>query len=189
VTTTLRARRLAPDARRDQILAAARATVAARGLAAFSLEEVAREAGVAASLPRHYFGSRDGLVLAVATQIIEEVTAILGAPRGQGRLTERLAAYLDLLAREPWVHTVWMHSAERSPELHGLVSDVRRRLAELSFDVRWEDLEPERRLALLGWAGYFESVISGWAEHGIGDRDAVLAALADAAHRLGVTGV
>jgi len=189
MSTATPRRRLPPDARREQLLTAARAVVEERGLARFSLEDVAREAGVAASLPRHYFGSREGLLLAVATQIIEDVAAILGAPRGGATLTERLAAYLDILARDPWVHLVWMHAAEYSPDLERLVRRTRRRLAELSFDVRWKDLTAREQLALTGWAGYFEAVISGWIDHGVGDRTAVIEALADAARRLGIKGV
>lgn len=188
-TPTPTRRRLRPDDRRDQILEVARAAVAARGLTQFSLEDVAREAGVTPSLPRHYFGSRDGLLLAVARQVIEEVVAVLGAPRGGATLTERLAAYLQILARDPWVHGVWMHASEHSEDLHDLVRSTRWRLAELSFDVSWDDLAPRDRLALLGWAGYFEAVISGWIEEGVGDPGAVIEALADAARRLGVSGV
>lgn len=164
-------------------------TVAGRGLANFSLEEVARESGVAASLPRHYFGSREGLLLAVARQIIEEVVAVLGAPRGGATLRERVAAYLEILAKDPWVHQVWMRAGEHSPELQELVAGARRRLAELSFDVRWDELGARERLALMGWVGYFEGVVSGWVEQGESDMSAVVETLTDAARRLGVTGV
>jgi AcrR family transcriptional regulator len=189
MSSTAQPRRMSPDARREQLLRVARAQVADRGLAQFSLEDVAREAGVVASLPRHYFGSRDGLLLAVATEIIEEVIAVLGAPRGRATLTERLVAYLDILSRDPWVHHVWMQASEYSEDLHRRVVKTRRRLAELSFDVRWKDLSPRERLALLGWGGYFEAVISGWIEQGVGDRTAVIEALAEATGRLGVKGV
>lgn len=189
MTTAVSARRLPPDARRDQILRAARVTVAEHGLNAFSLEDVAREAGVAASLPRHYFRNRDGLLLAVATQVIEEVVAVLGAPRGGATLTERLGAYFAILARDPWVHGVWMQASEHSAELGALVRATRRRLAELSFDVEWDDVDAARQLALLGWAGYFEAVVSGWIEQGAGDLAPAVEALTDAARRLGVTGV
>lgn len=182
-------RRLAPDARREQLLSAARAVVAERGLAQFSLEDVAREAGVVASLPRHYFGSRDGLLVAVAARVIDEVVAILGAPRGGAALTQRLVAYLDILVRDPWVHRVWMDASGYSPELQDRVTTARCRLAALSFDVEWESLSSREQLALMGWAGYFEAVISGWIEQGLGDRAAVIEALADAARRLGVRGV
>ena len=64
MTTTEQGRRLAPDARRQQILHAARTTLATTGVTGFSLDQVAREAGVAVSLPRHYFGSREGLLQA-----------------------------------------------------------------------------------------------------------------------------
>jgi len=187
--TAERRRRLTPDARRDEILAAARATVAAGGLTRFSLEDVAREAGVAPSLTRHYFGSRDGLLIAVARQVIEEVVAVLGAPRGGATLRERVAAYLEILGRDPWVHDVWLHAPERSPELRELVLGARRRLAELSFDVSWDELAPPERLALAGWAGYFEAVISAWIDGGLRDPGAVVEALAGAARRLGVSGV
>lgn len=144
---------------------------------------------MAASLPRHYFGNRDGLLLAVATQIIEEVVATLGAPRLTTTLRERVGQYLAILARDPWVHEVWMRAGEYSPELHELVVGARRRLAELSFDVTWEELDERRQLSLMGWAGYFEGVISGWIDQGQGDLAGVVEVLTDAARRLGVSGV
>jgi AcrR family transcriptional regulator len=187
--TAERSRRLPPAERRSGILAAARASVAALGPADFSLEDVAARAGVASSLPRHYFGSRDGLLIAVTEQVVGEVLAVLGAPRKFGGLAPRLEGYLDILEHDPWAHEVWMRGARAHPELTRIVARARRYLAEFSFATAWEDMSTDTRIAASGWAGYFESVVSNWLDEGMPDREPVIRVLVDAGRRLGVNGV
>src|ERR1700744_619521 len=62
--TTRSGRRRGPTTTRAAVLAAARQAFEENGYAATSLREVARRAGVDASLIVHFYGSQDGLLVA-----------------------------------------------------------------------------------------------------------------------------
>lgn len=55
-------RRLDPDVRRQLILDAAAALIIAEGLTAFSMERIAREAGISKALVYNYFGNQTALL-------------------------------------------------------------------------------------------------------------------------------
>ena len=63
-----RGRRLTPDARREQILVAARRLFSERPFTSVTTAEVAEAAGVARSLVHHYFGGIRELFMAVIAQ-------------------------------------------------------------------------------------------------------------------------
>jgi AcrR family transcriptional regulator len=65
VATVPRARRLAPDERREEIIAAAARLFEQRPWSQVSTVDIAREAGIARGLLNHYFGDKRGLYLAV----------------------------------------------------------------------------------------------------------------------------
>jgi AcrR family transcriptional regulator len=178
-----------PARRRAHLLDAARVVLARDGLERFSLEAVAREAGVAATLPRHYFTSRDGLLIATAIEVIQDITSVLTVGDPALGLADRLRAYVDKLADNPWAHTVWLGAAHLHPELETAVNRIHRRLAEISFGRRWQDMSKAERLAASGWIGYANGAIAQWIEQGATDRQALLDALLDAARRLGVMGL
>lgn len=76
---------------RARLIAVAREQFAARGFAGASLRSIAREAGVDPSLVSHYFGGRDGLLLAtleLPIDPLERITTVLSG--GPGGLGERL---------------------------------------------------------------------------------------------------
>jgi AcrR family transcriptional regulator len=73
-----------------RLLQAAVRIVAERGLERFTLAEVGEAAGYSRGLPAHYFGSKDGLVAALAAQIVA------GFGRGLVR-SEKHAAGLERL--------------------------------------------------------------------------------------------
>lgn len=97
---------LSPVGRR--ILEAATDIVAGGGLAALSVEAVAVEAGVHKSAIGYHFGSKEGLVLALAASLFAEsaddVPARLSAIREPA---ERLAAYLEFLRERSRIRRVW----------------------------------------------------------------------------------
>ena len=157
------------------------------GLAGFSMEAVAREAHVAGGLTRHYFGSREGMIIALVEDVLTEVQAIFLAPDGESSLAEQLNAYLDFTAANPWGHALWMHAGEIHPDLGRIVTDFRQRLAaEAGFGSEWKALTRAQQLAAIGWAGYIEALIAEWIAGGFKDRDALLLVLADAARRLDI---
>ena len=73
--------RLSPDARRAQLLDTAKAMVISDGLSAFTMEGLAREAGVSAPLVYNYFDGRPQLLQALLSRefnrFIEETTEAL----------------------------------------------------------------------------------------------------------------
>ncbi len=185
MATTPERRRLAPEARQAQILAAARECLAEDGVAAFSLEAVAARTGVTGPLLRHYFGSRDGLLLAAARAMLGELLAGFVQSEGQP-LEDRLAAYLGHLRRMPWAQRIWMHAPEIHPEIGALVADARIRLAEISAGEEWSSMSARRRLEVIGWIGLVESTIVLWIEEGMPESARILDVLLDAARALGI---
>ncbi|MFK0257774.1 TetR/AcrR family transcriptional regulator [Streptomyces sp. NPDC090445] len=110
------ARKNAPP--REDVLAAAMATIAARGLDGLTMAGLGREVGMSSGHLLYYFGSKDELLL----QTLEWSEAALGAERRallarRGPARERLDAYVDLYvpdeARDPhW--TLWLEVWNRS---------------------------------------------------------------------------
>ncbi len=94
-------RLLAKQERRASILAAATRIFSDRGLAAATMDEVAREAGVSKGALYLYFESKDELYLEIAistlSQVVEKMEATLGQaiPTGAQRLRELVLAYVD----------------------------------------------------------------------------------------------
>lgn len=167
-------KRLAPDQRKAAILSAAISLLERNGLKGFSLGAVAREAGVALSLPRHYFGSSRDLLKAAIEDLLVEVEATLLGRDFKGGLAERFAAYLDLLAKNPWGHDVWMRAAEIHPKVEGVVHEARLRMAETMWRRPWRELTKMEQLDARGRIGYIETVVAEWLKHGAGDKAAVL---------------
>lgn len=85
-------RATAAEDTRERIRTAALALFAERGVAATSLREVARSAGVAPGLVGHYFGSRDGLHEAVEDVVVDLFRETLNAVPLQGSVAEVAAA-------------------------------------------------------------------------------------------------
>ena len=77
---------------RDRIRSAALALFAERGVAASSLREVARSAGVAPGLVGHYFGGREGLHEAVEDFVVELFHETLVSVPLDGPVAEVVAA-------------------------------------------------------------------------------------------------
>ncbi len=167
-------KRLPPDQRMAGILRAATQLLASKGVEGFSLEAVARQAGVALSLPRHYFGGTRDLLKAATEDLLKEVETTLLSRDVKLSLQQRFAAYLDLLARNPWGHHVWTRSAEIHPEVDGVVRRARRRMAQSMYRRPWNELTRREQFDARGRIGYVEAVVFDWLERGAKDRDIVV---------------
>src|SRR5438094_22259 len=140
-------RRLSPEARREQILTAARALFAERPYATVTTAEVAAAAGVTRSLVHHYFGGIRELFLAVVAQGADALTDVRTAgpetPLDE-RLAHNVAAGLDVIEanRETWL-AVTLGLAQADEDV--------RRIAELA-----RNRSVQRALAMgeatVGWA-------------------------------------
>ena len=71
--------RLSPEERRMQLLDSAKAIILAKGLSSFTMDALAREAGVSNPLVYKYFGDKDGLIDAVLRETFDEWSTLNAA--------------------------------------------------------------------------------------------------------------
>jgi AcrR family transcriptional regulator len=87
-----------------RILRAAVRILAERGFERFTLAEVGEAAGYSRGLPAHYFGSKDGLVTALATHIVEDFGRGVARSEKHAKGLERLLGiasfYFESAARD-----------------------------------------------------------------------------------------
>jgi AcrR family transcriptional regulator len=95
------------DEAEQRLLEAAVRLVGERGLERITLAEVGEAAGYSRGLPGHYFGSKDGLVVALASHLIDNFGRALERSEhhrpGLERLLGMAAFYLDSAAKTPSV--------------------------------------------------------------------------------------
>lgn len=104
---------------RRALLDAAGAVLAERGVDGFALREVARRAGVSPAAPAHHFGDADGLLVAVATEGFEALTASLrdgerrAGPEPRARLVGQGLGYVRFARRHPGPFRLMFRRGER----------------------------------------------------------------------------
>jgi AcrR family transcriptional regulator len=91
---------------REQVVAASLTLIEEQGIAALSLREVARRAGVSHQAPYHHFGSKDALVAELVgrgftrlSEMLEYAERTRGTPARRLRLAAR--AYVDFALANP----------------------------------------------------------------------------------------
>lgn len=107
--------RLAPSARRAQILDAAAQMILSGGLAAFSMEQTARRAGVSKSLIHKYFPTRATLFSALLQREFSDLRA-----RGATEST-RAAGFEELISRT--TRLFLQQTEARGPLVQALLAD------------------------------------------------------------------
>jgi AcrR family transcriptional regulator len=165
-------RRWGSDARRAELLTAARRVVARRGAAA-SMDELAAEAGITKPVLYRYFGDRSGLYRALAeewqdemlTSLIARITAP-GAPNERrARSRALLVTFVEHVDREPGLFSTL---ANESSLVHELTPSMVLRSAQLfgSGPDGTRPLDPEaleRALpVLIGTFGFLVRTMSWW---------------------------
>jgi AcrR family transcriptional regulator len=164
--------RLEHDERRAQILACARRLFSERHYGAVSLEEIAREAGVARGLLHHYFGAKRGLYVEVVRSMVTppsdlfDSDATAGADRDEV-LAEAVDRYLDAVRsnRETWLATVGAQGFGRDAEVEAVLEEAREDTAERVIAlVRPSGGRPTRELRALirAYAGFAEAATVEW---------------------------
>jgi AcrR family transcriptional regulator len=153
--TPERGRRLAPDARRDQIIVAARRLFSERPYTSVTTADVAEAAGVARSLVHHYFGGIRGVFMAVVAQggaALADVRTAGPETQLDERIAHNIAAGMDVVAenRETWLAVVGHGQALADPEVRVLVEAATERSIERTLEVMTDVIDdtPETRFAL-----------------------------------------
>lgn len=96
----MRMPRMSPDARRAAIVAATRAVMARRGIAATTVRDVAAELGTSSGLIHHYYSSMDDLLAEAFEQEARgDLAEVLSAVDTGRDPVERLAIFFDTYDR------------------------------------------------------------------------------------------
>jgi AcrR family transcriptional regulator len=177
--------RLAPDARRDLILEAARRVFVRSSPDAASTAEIAREAGVTRGLVHHYFGTKRELYLAVVADLAATLpelvrTDVRDLPV-EDMIEANVTSWLDSIERdrELWLALLSVTLVGRDPEVEALMSEARDRAIERMVANQARGAEPtgELRLVLRMFLGAAEAGALEWALHGRATREQVHAVM------------
>jgi AcrR family transcriptional regulator len=164
-----RGRRLSPDARRDEIVAAARTLFSENPYTRVSTGDVAEAAGVARSLVHHYFGGIRGVFIAVLAEggaaLADVRTAGPEVPLAE-RIAFNLSASLDLIAenRETWLASVGHGPMLADPDIRALIDAATERSIERTLSVMTDVIDdtPESRFALQCFNAFATQAIREW---------------------------
>jgi AcrR family transcriptional regulator len=167
-----RAKRLKPDARRDQLIDATIGVVAEGGYGSLTLEEVADRSGVTRTLIYHYFprGLQDLFIAAVervGAELTEGWVVDSGTP-----IEERLAANFSRFFEHALAPTdIWLvhrqANAAGDPEIDALAAHYRAFVisAVALNHFGTEDPPPAVRAGLNAYIEFAESALDGWREN------------------------
>jgi AcrR family transcriptional regulator len=172
-------RRLAVDARRDELLRVGMELFSTRAYEEVWVEEIAERAGVSRGLLYHYFPTKRDFYVAVTRTAAEEVGQLtqpdLDLPP-QDRLRAGIDAYLRYAEAHPQGFlTAYRGSLAGDPEVRAIVEGGRRRQAERILAVITGGTEPSPllRLAVRGWIAFAQDVTARWLEGREVSREAV----------------
>lgn len=174
--------RLEPDARRRQIVEAARSLYAERSYDDVSLAELARAAGVTRGLLHHYFGSKREIFLAVMRDSLlmpaSELPDLLHLP-----LEERVRVTMDWILDaaqtygQAWVAAAGAAELSGESDLQRIVDEADDRAARLVLDAVGLPDSPDLRTRLRASAAYVKALCREWLQRGTLAREDVLALL------------
>jgi len=127
--STVKRRRLEPEARRAEILAAARNLFDAGNYASVSTSDIAKAAGVARPLINHYFGGKRELYLEVVRQMMvvpAPVTESLPKTTREHRLAISVDRWLDVVDRNKrtWLTAIGPEAIGRDPDVERIMLEA-----------------------------------------------------------------
>ena len=190
--------RLAPAARREQLLDLGREMVSQGRLDDVSIESIAEEAGISRGLLYHYFPNKREFRLAVLRRMAEEildVTAPSADDAPEAQLALGLAAYVDFVVDHHAAYLSFVRGAaggdQDFQEIH---EQSRNALTDRIFTTADPEVlaglglvdTPLMRLVVRGWSALVEEMLLDWIErpHDI-TRDTLLEVMANALTGLG----
>jgi AcrR family transcriptional regulator len=170
VTASTRSR-LAPDARRAQLLDLGVRLLATRSLEELSIDLLAEEAGISRGLLYHYFGNKHAFHEAVVRRAADDLIAQT-APPADGdplqRLLASVTAYVEyVLANYEGYVSLIKGAAGGNETLRRIHEEARSALSERIFteDAQGELIAdtPHNRLVVRGWSAMTEELAVSWA--------------------------
>lgn len=173
--------RLSPEARRGQLVNLGVEMLTSRPIDAVSVEELAEEAGVSRGLIFHYFGSKQGFLLAVVRHLSDEMIAFTDPDPSLPpleQLSASLAAYLDFVTenRDGYV-SLLRGSTSADPEMRAVFEHARTVLTERVLEripLVGIEITPRAELAARGWVAFVEETVISWLREPRMTRDELL---------------
>ncbi|GGF56062.1 TetR family transcriptional regulator [Marmoricola endophyticus] len=176
--------RLEPEARRRQILDAARALYAERPYEDVSAVELAAAAGVARGLLNHYFGSKRALFLTVMRESVtmpREMLEDLGGRPLPERAAAAVSAILDAATTygQDWVNASGTATLRGDADVQQVVDEADDRAARLVLDALGQSDDPALRVRLRTFAPMVKATCREWLHRGTVQREEAQRTLTD----------
>lgn len=172
--------RLAPDARRDQLVGLGLELLGRTPHDQVSIESIARAAGISKGLLYHYFPTKADFVVAVLRHSHDELSSRMAET---DTLDGALDAFLGYVEERATGFVAVLHArAGGDPAVRAQLEAQRAARVERMVDVaaalhgvgREEIASPTLTLAIEGWLFFCDGVVSGWLERGEPSRADVL---------------
>jgi AcrR family transcriptional regulator len=161
--------RLGPEARREQILAAARGLFEESGYDAVSMSDVAAAAEVTRGLVHHYFGSKRELYLEVVRSVLAEAPALMPPPDGgsvEEMVRRNAQVMLDYISANRGMLLAIAPSGDwgRDSEVAALADTAREAAVDQIIANHFGEsgAPPEARLAIRAFFGLVEAASREW---------------------------
>jgi AcrR family transcriptional regulator len=167
--TTEKRVRLAPEARRAQLIELGVEMLATRTLDELSVEDIAQQAGISRGLLFHYFSSKQEFHVEVARAAARELidrTAPDTSLAPVEALRASLKAFIDYVEENPDNYTSLVRgAASGDAEMRAIFDDTRAVLAGRVIDVVARlglQMGPRAELAVHGWVAFAEECTIRW---------------------------
>jgi AcrR family transcriptional regulator len=172
-------RRLAPEARREQILDAAVTMFGSRPYAEVATQDIAREAGVTRGLLHHYFGTKRDLYLDVVRRmVLPPAGHELVTPTGplHTRVDRSVTWFLDIVAEHgpTYVRVIGAEGVAADPAVERILAkadDVAARVVLATLGLNSDD--PRERAVVRAYGGLVKSAVREWVGAGTLTREEV----------------
>jgi AcrR family transcriptional regulator len=161
-----RASRLAPAARRQQILGTARRLVESGAIQQISVEAVAAHAGVSAGLLFHYFGTQRKFRQAVIEEIARDLLAQIEpdpALSPAEQLHVGLETFVAYVARRPELYLAVVRTVDEDlVDLHRTMRNTLAAWLMSGLPKAGAPIGPAITATVTGWLAFTEEAVLGW---------------------------
>jgi AcrR family transcriptional regulator len=175
-------RRMATDARREQLLNAGVELLRHRRHEEVSIEEIAQAAGVSRGLLYHYFPTKKAFIVAALERGQEQLAQQLRPDPGLApvpRLDAGLDAFLGSVEEHAAAYTAIFKRGGSDSEVASTISRGREQQLQMLIEALGSlddpkieiQITPALEAGLQGWLFYCEGAVLRWLEHGGLDRD------------------